>query len=164
MHPHLSKSDIFGVLQNDRRRHVLEYLQDNGSQNLRTISEALARIESGTAEPLSSVRKSVYVSLLQTHLPRMENLGIVTFDRVEDKVELMPAAGDVSVYLETVEKGNIPWSQYYMGLSLFAVLGSAAVVTGIITWLSSVQWMLFISVVFLASSIAHVKHMDKVVN
>ncbi len=164
LYPKLSKSDIFSVLQNDRRRCVLELLNSNGSQDLRTMSEAIARIESGTAEPMSNVRKSIYVSLLQTHLPKMESLGILTFDKFEDKVELMPAAAEMKVYLETVEEGNIPWSHYYMGLSLFAILGSGAVSLELITWLTGIQWALFVSFVFLASSIAHVKHMDKVVN
>lgn len=164
LYPKLSKSDIFSVLQNDRRRCVLELLNSNGSQDLRTMSEAIACIESGTAEPMSNVRKSIYVSLLQTHLPKMESLGILTFDKFEDKVELMPAAADMKVYLETVEEGNIPWSQYYMGLSLFAIVGSGAVSFELITWLTGIQWALFVSFVFLASSIAHVKHMDKVVN
>ena len=164
LYPKLSKSDIFSVLQNDRRRCVLELLNSNGSQDLRTMSEAIACMESGTAEPMSNVRKSIYVSLLQTHLPKMESLGILTFDKFEDKVELMPAAADMKVYLETVEEGNIPWSQYYMGLSLFAILGSGAVSLELITWLTGMQWALFVSVVFLASSIVHVKHMDKVVN
>ncbi|MDO9517733.1 MAG: hypothetical protein Q7J10_06740 [Methanosarcinaceae archaeon] len=164
LYPKLSKSDIFSVLQNDRRRCVLELLNSDGSQSLRTMSEAIACMESGTAEPMSSVRKSIYVSLLQTHLPKMESLGILTFDKFEDKVELMPAAADMKVYLETVEEGNIPWSHYYMGLSLFAILGSGAVSFELITWLTGMQWALFISFVFLASSIMHVRHMDKVVN
>ena len=161
-YPQLSQSDIFGVLQNDRRRYVLEYLQSNGSQSVRDISEAVACIEAGTDEPVTSVRKSIYVSLLQTHLPRMENLGILAFNGTGDKVELMPAASDVNVYLETVEEGNISWGQYYLGLSVLAVLGSGAVALGIVAWLTTVQWMLFISAVFFLSSLAHVTHMIKV--
>ena len=164
INPQLSKSDIFGVLQNNRRRHVLEYLQSNGSQSVRDISEAVACIEAGTDEPVSSVRKSIYVSLLQTHLPKMEKLGILTFNGTGDKVELMPAASDVNLYLETVEEGNISWGQYYLGLSVLAVLGSGAVALGIILWLTTVQWMLFISAMFLLSSLAHVTHMNKVKN
>jgi|GEM_PF-478441 len=158
----LSKGDIFGLLQNDRRRNVLELLHSRGNQSPREISEAIACIESGTHEPKSSVRKSVYVSLLQTHLPKMQSLGVLVYDKTEDKVKLTAEARDIKVYMEPVEKNNIPWSQYYLGLSIFAVLGSVAVTTDLITWISSTQWMLLITSLFLVSAVAHVWQMNQI--
>lgn len=108
--PQLSKSDIFGVLQNDRRRYVLEFLRTQGSQSVRSLSEEIARVESQTEEPKSNVRKSIYVSLLQTHIPKMESRGIITYNREQDIVELLPASRDFDVYMETVKKGDIPWN------------------------------------------------------
>ena len=88
----LSQSDIFGILQNDRRRHVLQILRTQGSQSVRSLSEEIARLETETEEPKSSVRKSIYVSLLQTHIPKMESLEIINYNREHDSVELLPAA------------------------------------------------------------------------
>jgi hypothetical protein len=161
IHPQLSKSDIFGVLQNDRRRHILEILRSQGSQSVRSLSEEIARLESETDEPKTSVRKSIYVSLLQTHIPKMEGLEILKYDREHDAVELLPAAHNFDVYMETVKKGDIPWSQFYFGLSIFAILGSGIVYSGMIKWVTSPQWMLFISGIFFASSIAHLRLVRK---
>jgi len=159
--PHLSKSDIFGVLQNDRRRCVLEILRSKGSQSVRSLSEEIARLESETEEPKSSVRKSIYVSLLQTHIPKMESLEIIRYDREKDIVELLPAAQSFSVYMETVKKGDIPWSQFYFGLSMLSLLGSIIIFSGIIKWISSSHWMLLTSATFLTASVSHVFHLRK---
>jgi hypothetical protein len=159
--PQLSKSDIFGVLQNDRRRRVLEILRTQGSQSIRSLSEEIARQESETDDPKSTVRKSIYVSLLQTHIPKMESLEIINYDREHDTVELLPAAHNFDIYMETVKKGDIPWSQFYIGLSTLAILGSVTIFSGLIKWVSSSQWMLFTSAVFFASSLAHLRHVRK---
>ncbi|MDW5550092.1 hypothetical protein [Methanosarcina sp.] len=161
MQPQLSKSDIFGVLQNDRRRYVLEFLRTQGSQSIRSLSEEIARVESQTEEPKSNVRKSVYISLLQTHIPKMESLGIIAYNREQDTVELLPASRDFDVYMETVKKGDIPWSQFYLGLSALAIVGSVTIFTGLIQWISSFQWMLFTSITFFVSSAAHLRHVRK---
>ncbi|HII92364.1 MAG TPA: DUF308 domain-containing protein [Methanosarcina sp.] len=161
MQPQLSKSDIFGVLQNDRRRYILEFLRTQGSQSIRSLSEEIARVESKTEEPKSNVRKSVYISLLQTHIPKMESLGIIAYNREQDTVELLPASRDFDVYMETVKKGDIPWSHFYLGLSALAIVGSVTIFTGFIQWISSLQWMLFTSITFFVSSAAHLRHVRK---
>jgi hypothetical protein len=157
----LSKSDIFGILQNDRRRCVLEILRSQGSQSIRSLSEEIARIESETEEPKSSVRKSIYVSLLQTHIPKMESLNVVNYNRENDTVELLPAAHNLDIYMETVKKGDIPWSQFNLGLSTLAVAGSVTIFSGLTNWITSSQWMLFISAIFFTASIAQLRNVRK---
>lgn len=159
--PQLSKSDIFGVLQNDRRRCILELLYKQEKLSIRSLSEEIARMESGAKEPNSNVRKSIYISLLQTHIPKMESLNLITYNREKDSVELLPAARDFDFYIETVKKGDIPWSQFYLGLSTLAVFGSFAILTELVKWITSSQWMLFISIIFLASSLAHMHQVCK---
>jgi len=92
----------------------------------------------------------------------MQSLGVLVYDKTEDKVKLTAEARDIKVYMEPVEKNNIPWSQYYLGLSIFAVLGSVAVTTDLITWISSTQWMLLITSLFLVSAVAHVWQMNQI--
>ncbi|MCC4771432.1 hypothetical protein FXV91_15055 [Methanosarcina sp. DH2] len=157
----LSKSDIFGVLQNDRRRHVLELLRSQGNQSVRSLSEEIARLEAETEEPNSNVRKSIYISLLQTHIPKMESLGIITYNREHDTVELLHAVHDFDIYMETVDKGDISWSQFYLGLSILAIGGSLTILSGLIEWISSSQWMLFVSIIFLVSSTTNMCHLRK---
>lgn len=157
----LSKSDIFGVLQNDRRRCVLEILREQGNQSVRFLSEEIARIESGEPDPKSSVRKSIYVSLLQTHIPKMESLGVISYNRESDFIELLPAASNFDIYMETVNEGDIPWSQFYVGLSAVGAVGSVTIYLGLFEWVTSFQWTLFISGLFTAASIAHMRHIRK---
>jgi hypothetical protein len=159
--PQLSKSDIFGVLQNDRRRCVLEILRSQGNQSVRSLSEEIARMESDTEEPKSSVRKSIYVSLLQTHIPKMESLEIINYNRETDTIELLPAAKKLDLYMETVKKGDIPWSQFYLGLSTLAVVGSFTIFSGLINWITSSQWMIFTSAIFFTASIAQLRNVRK---
>lgn len=157
----LSKSDIFGVLQNDRRRLILELLHKNEKLSIRSLSEEIARFESGAEEPNSSIRKSIYISLLQTHIPKLESLNVITYNREEDSIELLPAAHDFDLYVETVKKGDIPWSQFYLGLSMFAIVGCFAILTDVVRWITSSQWMFFISIIFLASSLTHMHQIYK---
>jgi hypothetical protein len=157
----LSKSDIFGVLQNDRRRCVLEILHKQGNQSIRSLSEEIARLESGEDDPKSTIRKSVYVSLLQTHIPKMESLGIINYSQENDFVELLPAASNFDIYMETVKKGDIPWSHFYIGLSILAVVGSVTIYLGLLKLVTSNQWMLFISILFMVASIVHMRHVRK---
>ncbi|KKG93748.1 DUF7344 domain-containing protein [Methanosarcina mazei] len=157
----LSKSDIFGVLQNNRRRCVLEILREQGNQSVRSLSEEIARLESGEDDPKSTVRKSIYVSLLQTHIPKMESLGVINYNRESDFVELLPAARNFEIYMETVPKGDIPWSHFYVGLSALAVVGSVTIYAGLFNWITDSQWMLFISGLFMVSSLAHMRYVRK---
>ena len=160
-HQQLSKSEIFGVLQNDRRRRVLEILHNKGKQSIRSLSNEIACLESGDEEPKSNFRKSIYVSLLQTHIPKMESLKLITYNREEDNVELLSASHDFDIYIETVKKGDIPWSQFYFRLSLFAVVGNLTIFTGLIKWITSFQWMLFTSAIFIVSSLAHMHYIQR---
>lgn len=152
----LSKSDIFGVLQNERRRYILKILQEKGGQSVRSLSEEIACLESGVKEPKSNFRKSVYSSLHQTHIPKMESLKIIAYNKNTDIVELLPGSHDFNIYIETVKKGDIPWSQFYLGLSTLTVIGSLAIFTELIKWITSSQWMLFTNAVFIICSLAHV--------
>ena len=151
----LQMSEIFCILKNDRRRCILEILKEEGKLSVRSLSEEIARIEAGVEEPNSGVRKSVYVSLLQTHIPKMESLKIINYDREKDSIELLPSAQNFDIYIETVNKGDIPWNQFYLGISTIAIFGSIIIYLGLMNWITSPQWMLLISVVFFASSMVH---------
>ena len=59
---------------------------------------------------------------------------ILNYDRVNDTVELLPDARNFEIYMETVEKGDIPWSQFYIGLSILAILGCITIFSGLINW------------------------------
>ncbi|MDS0294791.1 DUF7344 domain-containing protein [Halogeometricum luteum] len=119
----LDQSDIHDVLRNDRRRHVIERLQSSEeAETVADLAEYIGAVESGESPPPRNVRQSVYVSLHQTHLPKLDELGIVTYDSDRKTVALAEAADEVTVYMEVVPKYGISWAEYYLGLGLLGLL------------------------------------------
>ena len=71
----LAPVEIHDVLSNERRQKVLELLRDNGhdgSMTARELSERIAEHETGESPPPRNIRQSAYVSLHQTHLPKLD--------------------------------------------------------------------------------------------
>ena len=102
------------ILGNSRRMLMIEYLQrSEGRAELRDMVEYIAESEGNTDR---KHRKSVYVSLIQTHIPKLEREGVVTFRH--GVVTLVRVPEDVTVYMETVKKNDISWSSFYVGLSM----------------------------------------------
>jgi hypothetical protein len=119
----LDPSEIHDVLRNDRRRLVIEQLRDgDGREAVRDLAEYIGGVESGEDPPPRNVRQSVYVSLHQTHLPKLDKLGIVTYDADAKEVELASRASEVAVYLEVVPKYGLSWSEYYLGVGILGLL------------------------------------------
>jgi hypothetical protein len=128
----LSEGEIHDVLRNRRRRLVLERLQDaGGSESVRDLAERIASIESGETPPPRNVRQSVYVSLHQTHLPKLDELGIADYDSDEKVVTLADNADDVAVYMEVVPKYGLSWGEFYLGVSVLGLLTLVAASVGV---------------------------------
>lgn len=156
----IDRDDVFDVLSNRRRRHLLHYLKahadDGDVAELSDISSQLAAWEQGTEpEQISYAdRKNVHTALYQFHLPKMEKLGFVDYDQRVGEVELTEAARDLNIYLETVSGRGVPWGVYFPALS------AAMTALGVAAWfglgpLSGVETgvpALFVAVVFLVSS------------
>ncbi|MFB6267720.1 MAG: hypothetical protein ABEI31_08680 [Halodesulfurarchaeum sp.] len=119
----LDQSAIHDVLSNDRRRMVLEALEEAGGPvPVRELSEYIASRESEADPPPRDLRKSVYVSLQQTHLPKLSELDIVEYDSQEKTVRPGERAGNVNVYMEVVPTYGLAWSEYYIALSVLGLL------------------------------------------
>ena len=117
----LSRNEIFDVLSNERRQYVLHYLkeQDDRAVSLRELVDHVAAWENDTAPDRidSDERKRVYTALRQSHLPRLEEAGIVDYEHLRGEVTLNDEAREVQMYLEYVPANDIPWSHCYLGLS-----------------------------------------------
>lgn len=110
---------------------ALEYLQEMGGViSARRLSERIAERETGESPPPRNVRQSAYVSLHQTHLPKLDELGIVEYDRTAKEIRLNDRAEEVNVYLETVPRYGLAWSEFYVGLSVLGLLLVAATAIG----------------------------------
>jgi len=119
----IDPEQIHDVLRNDRRRRVLEYLKQRLEPvSVRDLSEWIATHEAGTSPAPSDVRKSVYNSLNQTHLPKLDDIGIVHYERDRKVVSLCEGARDVEIYMGVVNRLGITWGTYYRTLGVVALL------------------------------------------
>jgi hypothetical protein len=163
----LDEADIHDVLRNDRRRLVIERLQstDDGSETVRELSERIATAESGESPPPRNIRQSVYVSLHQTHLPKLDDLGIVEYDSDSKQVRLAEGADEVAVYMEVVPREGISWAEYYLGVGLLGLGLAVAVVAGVPVLSGTLGTVLvaLVFVVLVASSLYHLTKQDETV-
>jgi hypothetical protein len=124
----LPVDEIFHILQNERRRMVLEYLQEADEPvRMRDVAEQVAAWENGTTvEELSSdQRQRVYIPLYQSHLPKLDKAGIIDYQQNRGIVERRPLARQLDYYLnadsnrdaveETASSDEGGWDDYYIG-------------------------------------------------
>jgi DNA-binding transcriptional ArsR family regulator len=116
----LSRDQLFDILSSPRRRYVLYYLREQGDPiELTALAEKLAAWQDNTAlEDVSPQdRKRMYVSLYQTHIPKLEEAGLITYDPDSGEISLVEEQSAVDHYLN--ESGNDrPWHWYYLGLTV----------------------------------------------
>lgn len=110
----LSLDVIFDMLKNERRREVLDYMrQGEDPFTLREIAEHIAALENGkdVSALNSTERKRVYVGLYQCHFPRMDDAGVIDFDRNRGTVLTGPNTERLYPYLdmdgENVDEGTV---------------------------------------------------------
>lgn len=133
---------------------MLEYLWEQEQQTcLRDVVEWIATIESDESPPPKNVRNSVYVSLHQTHLPKLDDAGIVDYDSDRKTIVLREAARDVDIYMEVITKYGITWAGYYLGLAVLSLLVVVAADIGVpgFAWVTPGVWGLLGLLVLLGS-------------
>lgn len=126
---HLSKDVIFELLKNRRRREVLQYLLEaDDTVTLGELAEQIAAWENDIdINALSSdQRKRVYVALYQTHLPKMDDAGIVDYDQDRGLITLSDNADLLMMYLDTDNHRQDRWDRWYAGASILGLLGISA--------------------------------------
>ena len=130
----ISTDIVFEILSNTRRRMVLYYLRESGgSATVQELAEQIAALENDVeVEDLQSQqRKRVYVSLYQTHIPKLESTGIIEYDDSRGIVYLTDRAMEIDTYLTPTTESTYPWQVHYLVLAgiggLLFVLSSAGV-------------------------------------
>lgn len=153
--PDLPAADIHDVLRNDRRRMVLELLGESEDPvTVRELSEIIAAQEANTDPAPRNVRQSVYISLQQTHLPKLAKLGIAEYDENAKTVAPAENAAEVGVYMEVVPKYGLAWSEYYAALGVLGtlVVTAATVDVPVLRVLTPGAWAVFLFLVVVASA------------
>ncbi|WP_276261521.1 DUF7344 domain-containing protein [Haloglomus litoreum] len=159
----LPLDQVFDVLRNERRRLVLRYLEESeGPHTIGELAEHIAAHENDKpiAQLSSDERKRAYVGLYQCHLPKMDSMGIVQFNKDRGRIALGPNHTLVEPYLDLGEQPTVAaedrWPRRYLSLSavgggvvLLSAAGNqtvtwlaAALVVVLFTAVSSYHWML----------------------
>ena len=157
----LSKDIIFELLKNRRRREVLAYLLDaDETVTLGELAEQIAAWENDTSVNAlnSDQRKRVYVALYQTHLPKMDDAGIVEYDQDRGLISLADNADLLMMYLDMDSHQQDRWDRWYAGLSVAgaALLGVTLLGAPVLSAIPGIVVATLVVAAFLCLSAAHV--------
>lgn len=99
----IPKDDAFHLLQNTRRRAVLRYMLEAGGDEfvMRDIAEAVAAWDHGTTVDRlrSAERQRAYISLYQSHLPKLAHHDVIDYDQDRGIVAPCPRLRLLEPYL-----------------------------------------------------------------
>ena len=100
----ISKDDAFHLLQNARRRAVLRYLLEHDDTErfvMRDVAEEVAAWEHDTTvqQLVSDERQRVYIALYQSHLPKLDEHGLIEYNQSRGVIEPKPLIAAVEPYL-----------------------------------------------------------------
>lgn len=113
----VTESEFYDVVGNARRRACVEYLLGEGEKT--SVSELVSYVVDREDAPGDdSHRKSVYSSLRQTHLPKLETYSIVEYDADQNTVS---PARNLDAFEETQSSTptvprTLPWVFVALGL------------------------------------------------
>ena len=155
-----SVDEIFDVLSNCRRRYVLYFLKNTTQPvELGTLATQIAAWE--TDQPMAEVtraeRKRVYTSLQQVHLPKMNDAGVIRFEKPSSIIEPTSLLATIDLESSTTEDDSRPWQYYYLLASVASMVVVGASVADIwpVRLLSTQFWFLATIGLFLILATAH---------
>lgn len=155
----LSQDEVFDLLSSPRRRYVINYLRRAGEPI--QLTELAAEVSSWENEtPVHELsdkqEKRVYVSLYQTHIPKLEEFGIVNYDPDEGTVRATEGIDDVGRYLPD-SAAQTRWDIYYLVLAVTSALIYATIALDIVTMAPGTELIVAaaIMVAFLSVATVH---------
>jgi hypothetical protein len=132
----ISQNGAYDILSNERRRFVLSYLSRvDGPVELGELAEEIGRWETGSESLSRKERKRVYVSLYQTHIPRLADAGVIEYDSETGLVRLVERARDIGRYVGKPTEDR-EWPIYYLTVVVAGALFYSLVVMDVVTFVS----------------------------
>jgi hypothetical protein len=161
----LSRKELFQVLQNRYRRHVIHYLkQDSQAAEISSVATQLAAWKNDLTpqEVTDEQRRKMQNILYEDHLLKLAEAGIVSINE-DNTIELTDLAKDVEIYLEFSSNSGISWGKYYLFLSAFyaALLIASMFTVGPFTGISPIEVSATFSVLLLISSILYYREQKR---
>ena len=134
----LPLNQVFEMVKNERRRLTIDYLRQHpGRISLGELAEEIAAIENDKSiKAISSKeRKRVYVGLYQCHLPKMDDLDVVEFNKDRGWIELGPNAERLYPYVDSDDsQPDIGFPRVYLSLcGVAALILTLSAAGGIVT-------------------------------
>jgi len=123
-----SRDTLFEVLSNSRRRYILSRIRSADEPvELSEIAREIGAQEHGIspAELDQNAKKRVYVSLYQTHVPKLESVGLVKYDDESKTVAVTERTGEVDRVL-----GAVPPAYRWYHINGAISVVSATAITG----------------------------------
>ena len=123
---------IYDMLKNRRRRMVFYYLAHtlDGEASVGDLAEQLAAWENDI--PLNAVdstaRKRTYNTLQQHHLPKLDEAGLVDYDRARGQVTLLADSRQIDLFLNWLPKAE------FSRITLLLVAGTVFWLAVLATW------------------------------
>ncbi|AWB28364.1 DUF7344 domain-containing protein [Halococcoides cellulosivorans] len=116
---------VFEILKNERRRRVLDHIQEaDGQLTLGDLAERIAAEE--CEKPISQInsqeRKRVYVGLYQCHLPKMDDIDAIEYDKARGTIALGEAFAHFERYLPDERPADPDWHTYLHGVSVLGLV------------------------------------------
>lgn len=119
----LPQGQVFELLNSRRRRLVLYHLKQHGDGTTVTeLSKQVAAVENETdVESLAKQQqKRVYISLYQTHVPKLADAGIIEHDEETGEIRLTGLVREVDPYLAPEARERYPWHLHYLVLAVLS--------------------------------------------
>lgn len=99
----LPKDELFHLLQNKRRRRALQYLWEDNEEviDISDMAEHIAALENDVevVQVTAAQRKRVYVGLYQCHLSKLDEAGLIEYDKDRGTIARTPLTAQVAPYL-----------------------------------------------------------------
>lgn len=96
--PKLGPDELYDALSNDRRRACLATLESG--EGWMRVKQLAAAVAQETAADPEDAKESIYISLIQIHLPKLASYEIIQYDEEEKVVAPGPAYDQVRECLE----------------------------------------------------------------
>lgn len=157
------REELLEAVNNRRRRYTLHYLQrytESEAVDLSDISRQVAAWERGVSPDVISYseRKNVHTSLYQFHAPKLEDFGLVEYDKRSSTIRLTEYGRHLTLSLEIRDATpRIPW--YLLvpsGISVVIVTG-ALLDAPVIGSVPGLAWAALITVMFVLTSAVQIR-------
>jgi CheY-like chemotaxis protein/DNA-binding transcriptional ArsR family regulator len=107
--PGVTNDDLFLALGNRMRRIVLFHLRQQGAATLSELVDVTREYADPHAEVGADDPDRVAASLAEHHLPLLERLGLVVYDRLHDTVELGSVPDDFGDWIDLATRRELRW-------------------------------------------------------